>query len=54
MPRRHAVGMTTIIRADGPHDLTESDARVLGGLGLATVVDLRTPDETEQALYAAL
>jgi len=37
-----------LFRADGPHNLTESDARVLGGLGLATVVDLRTPDEAEQ------
>jgi protein-tyrosine phosphatase len=37
-----------LFRADGPHALTASDAHVLGELGLETVIDLRTVDETEQ------
>jgi protein-tyrosine phosphatase len=37
-----------LFRADGPHALTDADARTLGGLGIATIIDLRTIDETEQ------
>jgi protein-tyrosine phosphatase len=37
-----------LFRADGPHALTAADARQLGELGLATVIDLRTVDEAEQ------
>jgi protein-tyrosine phosphatase len=37
-----------LFRADGPHALTATDARLLGELGLTTVIDLRTADEAEQ------
>jgi protein-tyrosine phosphatase len=37
-----------LFRADGPHALTESDAATLARLGIATIIDLRTVDESEQ------
>jgi protein-tyrosine phosphatase len=37
-----------LFRADGPHALTASDATTLAGLGIATIIDLRTVDESEQ------
>ncbi len=40
MPRR-------LYRADGPHTLTDADAVKLRGLGLVTVIDLRTAQEAE-------
>ncbi len=36
-----------LYRADGPHALTAADAVKLHGLGLATVIDLRTAQEAE-------
>jgi protein-tyrosine phosphatase len=45
-------GLTTrwrrVFRADGPHDLTEADAAVLGELGITTILDLRTVDESAE------
>jgi protein-tyrosine phosphatase len=42
-----------LYRADGPHALTDGDRRALRALGLATVIDLRTPDEAaERCSYA--
>ena len=38
----------TLFRADGLHRLTAEDHARLTGLGLATVIDLRTPDEAAQ------
>jgi protein-tyrosine phosphatase len=35
-----------LFRADGPRALTDADGEVIGRLGLATVIDLRTPAET--------
>ena len=37
-----------LYRADGPHALTASDVVGLRGLGLATVIDLRTPQEVRE------
>jgi protein-tyrosine phosphatase len=37
-----------LYRADGPHALSDADRRRLDGLGLATVIDLRTADEASQ------
>ena len=37
-----------MFRADGPHALTEGDTATLRALGLATVIDLRTPEEVGQ------
>ena len=37
-----------LYRADGPHSLTAADITTLRGLGLATVIDLRTAEEAEQ------
>jgi protein-tyrosine phosphatase len=34
-----------LFRADGPHALTADDIAIVGDLGLATVLDLRTVDE---------
>ena len=36
-----------LYRADGPHALSDADAERLRALGLATVIDLRTPGEVE-------
>jgi protein-tyrosine phosphatase len=36
-----------LYRADGPHALTRDDVVTLRSLELATVIDLRTPDEVE-------
>lgn len=36
-----------LYRADGPHALTDADIAKLAGLGLVTVIDLRTPSEVE-------
>ena len=44
----HTVRWRRLFRADGPHALSAADAVVLGDLGLATVIDLRTSDEAEQ------
>ena len=41
MPRR-------LYRADGPHALTDADAVKLRGLGLVTVIDLRTAQEAQE------
>jgi len=40
-----------LFRADGPHALTNADARMLGELGLQSIIDLRTTDETERGQY---
>ena len=37
-----------LYRADGLYRLTEDDRRRFAGLGIVTVIDLRTPDELEQ------
>jgi protein-tyrosine phosphatase len=37
-----------LYRADGPHALTEQDAETLRTLALATVIDLRTPQEVDE------
>ena len=37
-----------LYRADGPHALTAADIDKLAALGLATVIDLRTPDEVAE------
>jgi protein-tyrosine phosphatase len=37
-----------LFRADGPHALTPADAEVLAGLGIVSIVDLRTADEAGQ------
>jgi protein-tyrosine phosphatase len=37
-----------LFRADGLHRLSDADHRRLIDLGVATVIDLRTPDEAEQ------
>ena len=37
-----------LFRADGPHALTAADAQLLGDLGLNTVIDLRTVDESQE------
>jgi protein-tyrosine phosphatase len=42
------VGWRRLFRADGLHKLTEADRAQLVGLGVATVIDLRTVDEAEQ------
>ncbi len=42
------VAWRRLFRADGLHKLTPADRAHLAGLGLATVVDLRTRDEAEQ------
>jgi protein-tyrosine phosphatase len=34
-----------LYRGDGPRALTDADGEIIGGLGLATVIDLRTPAE---------
>jgi len=44
-----------IYRADGPHRLTTTDIATLRALDLATVLDLRTPQEVEErGCYLAL
>ena len=43
-----ATAWRRLFRADGLHRLTEADRTRLVGLGLATVIDLRTPDEAAQ------
>jgi protein-tyrosine phosphatase len=44
-----------IYRADGPHRLTAADIATLRALDLATVLDLRTPQEVEErGCYLAL
>ena len=43
-----------LYRADGPHALTEADAARLDGLGLATIIDLRTAGEVERGCFAAV
>jgi len=40
-----------LYRADGPHALTEADERLLGSLGLATIIDLRTGVEVERGSW---
>src|SRR5450631_3992361 len=42
------VGWRRLFRADGLHRLSEADRVQLIGLGMATVIDLRTVDEAEQ------
>jgi len=42
------VAWRTLFRADGLNRLTDADVAQLGDIGLATVIDLRTPDEAEQ------
>jgi len=42
------LGWRRLFRADGLSTLTDSDQRQLTELGVATVIDLRTVDETEQ------
>ena len=42
------VGWRRLFRADGLHKLTGADRAQLIGLGVATVIDLRTVDEAEQ------
>ena len=42
------VAWRTLYRADGLHKLTEADVAQMSGLGLTTVIDLRTLDEAEQ------
>lgn len=42
------IGWRRLFRADGLNRLTEADRGVLVGLGLSTVIDLRTVDEAEQ------
>lgn len=37
-----------LYRADGPHALTAADVRTLEHIGIATIIDLRTPTEVEQ------
>jgi protein-tyrosine phosphatase len=44
----HQTGWRRLFRADGLHRLSDLDHRQLIGLGVATVIDLRTPDEAEQ------
>jgi len=41
---RHGV----LFRANGLHDLTDADVEVLGGLGLACVIDFRAHDEVRR------
>jgi protein tyrosine/serine phosphatase len=42
-----------LFRADGPHALTDADARRLGDLGVTTIIDLRMPTEAaERGHYA--
>jgi protein-tyrosine phosphatase len=43
-----------LYRADGPHALSTADVEQLGALGLATVIDLRTPEEVERGCYASV
>ena len=43
-----------LYRADGPHALTETDAELLGALGLVTILDLRTPEEVARGCYSAV
>src|SRR3954451_1702516 len=38
----------TLFRSDGLHRLTPADVEILRGLGLRTVIDLRTGDELEE------
>jgi protein-tyrosine phosphatase len=40
-----------LYRADGPHALNDADVAQLRALGLATVIDLRTPGEVERGCY---
>jgi protein-tyrosine phosphatase len=42
------IGWRRLFRADGLNRLTAADRALLGDLGLATVIDLRTVDEAEQ------
>lgn len=42
------VAWRRLFRADGLGSLSEADRQAVGQLGLATVVDLRTPEETER------
>jgi protein-tyrosine phosphatase len=42
------IGWRRLFRADGLNRLTATDRALLGELGLATVIDLRTVDEAEQ------
>lgn len=46
--RGAAVLSRRLYRADGPHALTDDDRLRLQGLNLASVIDLRTPDEVAQ------
>jgi protein-tyrosine phosphatase len=43
-----------LYRADGPHALTDADAGRLDGLGLATIIDLRTAGEVGRGCYTAV
>jgi protein-tyrosine phosphatase len=40
-----------LYRADGPHALTAEDENRLAGLGLVTIIDLRTSEEVERGCY---
>jgi protein-tyrosine phosphatase len=40
-----------LFRADGLHRLTEAEADLVAHLGLSTVVDLRTPEETTRGRF---
>jgi len=42
------VGWQRLFRADGLHRLTDADLEVLGDIGIATVIDLRSADEVER------
>jgi protein-tyrosine phosphatase len=44
----HSIGWRRLFRADGLSKLSDADQRLLGELGVATVIDLRTVDEAEQ------
>jgi hypothetical protein len=50
-----AVRWQRVYRAGGPHAATHDDIETLCGLGINTVVDLRTPDEVrERGTYVTL
>lgn len=42
------IGWRRLFRADGLHRLTDADVEVLDGIGIATVIDLRSAEEVER------
>lgn len=42
------IGWRRLFRADGLHRLTDADLEVLGGIGISSIVDLRSADEVER------